>query len=43
MATDGAPVKRVTEVSETQLYQLRGGRVTVTDISQSTATVDVKV
>jgi hypothetical protein len=43
VATDGAPVKRVTEVAETQLYQLRGGRVTVTDISQSTATVDVKV
>ena len=43
MASDGAPVKKVTEISETQLYQLRGGRVTVTDISQSTATVDVKV
>ena len=43
MASDGAPVKKVTEISETQLYQLRGGRGTVTDISQSTATVDVKV
>ena len=43
VASDGAPVKKVTEISETQLYQLRGGKITVTDISQSTATVDVKV
>jgi len=43
MASDGAPVKKVTEVSETQLYQLRGNRVSVTDISRSISTVDIKV
>ena len=43
MASDGAPVKKVTEVSETQLYQLRGNRVSVTDISRSMSTVDIKV
>ena len=43
MASDGAPVKKVTEVSETQLYQLRGNRVSVTDISRSISTADIKV
>ena len=43
VATDGAPVKRVTEVAETQLYSMRANKLTITDISRSMSTIDIKV
>jgi hypothetical protein len=43
MASDGAPVKKVTEVAETQLYTMRANQLTITDISRSMSTVDIKV
>ena len=43
MASDGAPVKRVTEVAETQLYSMRANQLTITDISRSMSTIDIKV
>ena len=43
MASDGAPVKKVTEVAETQLYTMRANQLTITDISRSMSTIDVKV
>ena len=43
MASDGAPVKKITEVAETQLYTMRANQLTITDISRSMSTVDVKV
>ena len=43
MASDGAPVKKVTEVAETQLYTMRANQLTITDISRSMSTIDIKV
>lgn len=43
MASDGTPVKKVTEVAETQLYTMRANQLTITDISRSMSTVDIKV
>ena len=43
MASDGAPVKRGTEVAETQLYSMRANQLTITDISRSMSTIDIKV
>ena len=42
-ASSGQPVKRVTEVQESMLYELRGSKLEVSNIGLSQSTYDIYV
>ena len=42
-ASSGQPVKRVTEVQESTLYELRGSKLEVSNIGLSQSTYDIYV